>query len=130
MRGKYSSTLDESKKLNATGLMKKANANNITADKLLYDHAIQMVSISRISKILKKLQLTFNFSASQQLWMNYLETRKIALFATSQLKFYYIRWPKRALTQMIKCCYVNVSFKFLHQQVYLTNFVPKFLNSR
>lgn len=51
MRGKYSSTLDESKKLNATGLMKKANANNITADKLLYDHAIQMVGFSNVSEI-------------------------------------------------------------------------------
>lgn len=33
----------ESKKLNGTGLLQKANANNITADKILYEYAIQMV---------------------------------------------------------------------------------------
>jgi hypothetical protein len=46
MNQKYRSTLIESKRLNATGLLQKANANNITADKILYDHAIQMVSFS------------------------------------------------------------------------------------
>lgn len=44
MNSKYRTTLSESKKLNASGLLQKATANNITADKILYDHAIQMVS--------------------------------------------------------------------------------------
>lgn len=47
MNSKYRSTLAESKKLNATGLLQKATANHITADKILYDHAIQMVSVTR-----------------------------------------------------------------------------------
>ena len=46
MTTKYRSTLCESKKLNGTGLLQRANASNITADKILYDHAIQMVSNS------------------------------------------------------------------------------------
>lgn len=43
MNSKYRTTLSESKKLNASGLLQKATANHITADKILYDHAIQMV---------------------------------------------------------------------------------------
>lgn len=43
MNTKYRSTLCESKRLNGTGLLQKASASNITADKILYDHAIQMV---------------------------------------------------------------------------------------
>lgn len=43
MNTKYRATLCESKKLNGSGLLQKANASNITADKILYDHAIQMV---------------------------------------------------------------------------------------
>lgn len=44
MNSKYKMILLESKKLNGTGLLQKANANNITADKILYEYAIQMVS--------------------------------------------------------------------------------------
>jgi hypothetical protein len=44
MTNKYRSTLYESKKLNGTGLLQRASASNITADKILYDHAIQIVS--------------------------------------------------------------------------------------
>lgn len=44
MNSKYKMILIESKKLNGTGLLQKANANNITADKILYEYAIQMVS--------------------------------------------------------------------------------------
>lgn len=43
MNNKYRLTLGESKKLNGSGLLQKASAYNITADKILYDHAIQMV---------------------------------------------------------------------------------------
>lgn len=45
MNSKYKMILMESKKLNGTGLLQKANANNITADKILYEYAIQMVSL-------------------------------------------------------------------------------------
>lgn len=41
----------ESKKLNGSGLLQKASANNITADKILYEYAIQMVSGKKINKI-------------------------------------------------------------------------------
>lgn len=44
MNSKYKMILLESKKLNGTGLLQKANANNITADKILYEYAIQMVT--------------------------------------------------------------------------------------
>lgn len=44
MNSKYRSILFESKKLNGTGLLQKANAFNITADKILYDYALDMVS--------------------------------------------------------------------------------------
>lgn len=45
MNSKYRSILFESKKLNGTGLLQKANAFNITADKILYDYALDMVGI-------------------------------------------------------------------------------------
>lgn len=44
MNAKYRTTLIESKKLNSATLLQRAAANHITADKILYDHAIQMVS--------------------------------------------------------------------------------------
>lgn len=44
MNSKYRSILFESKRLNGTGLLQKANAFNITADKILYDYALDMVS--------------------------------------------------------------------------------------
>lgn len=43
MNSKYRSILFESKKLNGTGLLQKANAFNITADKILYEYALEMV---------------------------------------------------------------------------------------
>lgn len=45
MNSKYRTTLAESKRLNGIGLLQRANANHITADKILYDHAIHMVSL-------------------------------------------------------------------------------------
>lgn len=45
MNSKYRSILFESKKLNGTGLLQKANAFNITADKILYDYALDMVGV-------------------------------------------------------------------------------------
>lgn len=44
MNAKYRSILFESKRLNGSGLLQKANAFNITADKILYDYALDMVS--------------------------------------------------------------------------------------
>lgn len=46
MNNKYKSTLAESKRLNNSGLLQKASTTNITADKILYNHAIEMVCIS------------------------------------------------------------------------------------
>ena len=43
MNTKYKVLLSESKKLNGSGLLQKATANNITADKLIYEYAIQIV---------------------------------------------------------------------------------------
>lgn len=54
MNMKYRTTLSESKKLNSSGLLQRATANHITADKILYDHAIQMVS--KITKLFQFLQ--------------------------------------------------------------------------
>lgn len=45
MNAKYRSILFESKRLNGSGLLQKANAFNITADKILYDYALDMVSV-------------------------------------------------------------------------------------
>ncbi|GAB0093858.1 Serine/threonine-protein kinase Unc-51 [Sergentomyia squamirostris] len=51
MNNKYRTTLFESKKLNGTGLLKKATASNITADKILYDHAIQMCQSAALDEL-------------------------------------------------------------------------------
>lgn len=44
MNNKYKTTLAESKRLNNSGLLQKASTTNITADKILYNHAIEMVN--------------------------------------------------------------------------------------
>lgn len=46
MNSKYKMLLIESKKLNGSGLLQKASANNITADRILYEYAIQMVRMA------------------------------------------------------------------------------------
>uniref|UniRef100_A0A6B2EHJ6 Putative serine/threonine-protein kinase unc-51-like isoform x3 n=1 Tax=Phlebotomus kandelakii TaxID=1109342 RepID=A0A6B2EHJ6_9DIPT len=51
MNNKYRSTLYESKRLNGTGLLKRATASNITADKILYDHAIQMCQSAALDEL-------------------------------------------------------------------------------
>lgn len=60
MNSKYRSTLCECKKLNGTGLLQKTSAL-ITADKILYDHAIQMVSLRWNCKIIKNNNFFFCF---------------------------------------------------------------------
>ena len=52
MNSKYKGILIESKKWNGSGLLKKANASNITADKILYSHAILNVSGLQLFDIL------------------------------------------------------------------------------
>lgn len=70
MNIKYRAILIESKKLNGSGLLQKASASNITADKILYDHAIRMViykkKYQRIHKIIKLTLLLFS-SVKRQL---------------------------------------------------------------
>lgn len=46
MNLKYRNTLGESKKLNGSGLLNRAGAKAINADVILYNYAIQMVSIA------------------------------------------------------------------------------------
>lgn len=58
MNSKYKMILLESKKLNGSGLLQKASANNITADKILYEYAIQMVSANQV----KSAQLKSKYS--------------------------------------------------------------------
>uniref|UniRef100_A0A182Q4E9 Protein kinase domain-containing protein n=1 Tax=Anopheles farauti TaxID=69004 RepID=A0A182Q4E9_9DIPT len=52
MHAKYRSTLIESKKLNSAGLLQRASANNITADKIIFEFALQMKSKHPQDKIL------------------------------------------------------------------------------
>lgn len=47
MNSKYRALLAESKRLNGAALLQKAAAANITADKILYNYAIAMVSLSK-----------------------------------------------------------------------------------
>lgn len=51
MNSKYRQILAESKKLNGSGLLKKADANNITADKILYDHAIETCKSAALDEL-------------------------------------------------------------------------------
>lgn len=44
---KFRSTLAECKQLNSAGLLSKVGSTNITADKILYNHAIEMVSFKK-----------------------------------------------------------------------------------
>lgn len=59
MNNKYRVTLGESKKLNGTGLLQRASAYNITADKIIYDHAIQMVRDTHIHITMIHLNFLF-----------------------------------------------------------------------
>lgn len=54
MNSKYKMLLIESKKLNGSGLLQKANANNITADKILYEYAIQMCQSAALDELFGK----------------------------------------------------------------------------
>lgn len=45
LNAKFKSTLTECKQLNSSALLAKVGSKNITADTILYNHAIQMVNI-------------------------------------------------------------------------------------
>ncbi|KAI8117263.1 hypothetical protein FF38_03442 [Lucilia cuprina] len=59
MNSKYRSILFESKKLNGTGLLQKANAFNITADKILYDYALDMCQAAALDELLSNTKNCF-----------------------------------------------------------------------
>lgn len=67
MNSKYRNILYESKKLNGTGLLQKASAFNITADKILYDYAIDMVSKELVQFTSFKINLTVIYYFSVKL---------------------------------------------------------------
>lgn len=108
MNLKYRSTLNESKKLNASGLLQKATANHITADKILYDHAIQMVSLA--DRLIQLDLIGFVFSVRRQLLMSSLATPKSASIDINRHRSCSIHWLKSARIRTIKCCWLNVSF--------------------
>ncbi|XP_032573377.1 serine/threonine-protein kinase unc-51 isoform X2 [Drosophila sechellia] len=59
MNAKYRSMLFESKRLNGSGLLQKANAFNITADKILYDYALDMCQAAALDELLKNTKNCF-----------------------------------------------------------------------
>ncbi|KAH8388853.1 hypothetical protein KR215_002356 [Drosophila sulfurigaster] len=59
MNAKYRSILFESKRLNGSGLLQKANAFNITADKILYDYALDMCQAAALDELLKNTKNCF-----------------------------------------------------------------------
>lgn len=59
MNSKYRSILYESKRLNGTGLLQKASAFNITADKILYDYAIDMCQAAALDELLSNTKNCF-----------------------------------------------------------------------
>uniref|UniRef100_A0A0K8UX58 Serine/threonine-protein kinase ULK2 n=1 Tax=Bactrocera latifrons TaxID=174628 RepID=A0A0K8UX58_BACLA len=59
MNSKYRSILFESKRLNGSGLLQKANAFNITADKILYDYALDMCQAAALDELLSNTKKLF-----------------------------------------------------------------------
>ncbi|KXJ76865.1 hypothetical protein RP20_CCG008824 [Aedes albopictus] len=70
MHSRYRSTLCESKKLNGTGLLQRAGASNITADKILYDHAIQMCQSAALDELFGNPQDCFTRYQSAQILLH------------------------------------------------------------
>ncbi|CAO1427240.1 unnamed protein product [Diamesa hyperborea] len=70
MNSKYRSTLCESKKLNASGLLQKANANHITADKILYDHAIHVCQTAALDELFGNPEECFSRYQSAQILLH------------------------------------------------------------
>ncbi|XP_062562804.1 serine/threonine-protein kinase ULK2 isoform X1 [Armigeres subalbatus] len=70
MHMRYRSTLCESKKLNGTGLLQRAGASNITADKILYDHAIQMCQSAALDELFGNPEDCFTRYQSAQILLH------------------------------------------------------------
>ncbi|KAG5671109.1 hypothetical protein PVAND_001323 [Polypedilum vanderplanki] len=70
MNMKYRTTLNESKKLNASGLLQRATANHITADKILYDHAIQMCQTAALDELFGNPEDCFTRYQSAQILLH------------------------------------------------------------
>lgn len=67
---KYRTTLSESKKLNASGLLQRATSNHITADKILYDHAIQMCQTAALDELFGNPEECFTRYQSAQILLH------------------------------------------------------------
>lgn len=70
MHTRYRSTLWESKKLNGAGLLQRAGASNITADKILYEYAIQMCQTAALDELFGNPQDCFTRYQSAQILLH------------------------------------------------------------
>ncbi|XP_055534724.1 serine/threonine-protein kinase ULK2 [Wyeomyia smithii] len=70
MHSRYRTTLCESKKLNGAGLLQRAGASNITADKILYDHAIQMCQSAALDELFGNPEDCFTRYQSAQILLH------------------------------------------------------------
>ncbi|KAJ8946305.1 hypothetical protein NQ318_004194 [Aromia moschata] len=71
---KFRATLQECKQLNSTGLMNKVGSTSITADKILYNHAIQMCQSAALDEL---------FGNPEECFQRY-QTAQILLHSLSQ----------------------------------------------
>ncbi|XP_019880986.1 serine/threonine-protein kinase ULK2 isoform X2 [Aethina tumida] len=74
MNTKFRSTLHECKQLNSTGLLNKLGSTNITAEKILYNHAIQMCQSAALDEL---------FGNPEECFSRY-QTAQILLHSLSQ----------------------------------------------
>lgn len=72
MHAKYRSTLIESKKLNSAGLLQRANASNITADKIIFEFALQMCQMAAVDELFNKPSECFPRYQSAQILLHWL----------------------------------------------------------
>lgn len=70
MHSRYRTTLCESKKLNGTGLLQRAGASHITADKILYDHAIKMCQTAALDELFGNPEDCFTRYQSAQILLH------------------------------------------------------------
>nr|CAI5863565.1 unnamed protein product [Callosobruchus analis] len=67
---KFRSTLQECKQIHTTGLLNKIAATNITADKILYDHAIQMCQSAALDELFGNPELCFQRYQTAQILLH------------------------------------------------------------
>uniref|UniRef100_A0A182NT05 Protein kinase domain-containing protein n=1 Tax=Anopheles dirus TaxID=7168 RepID=A0A182NT05_9DIPT len=72
MHAKYRSTLIESKKLNGAGLLQRASASNITADKIIFEFALQMCQMAAVDELFNKPAECFPRYQSAQILLHWL----------------------------------------------------------